>query len=73
MIAPLIKGASGLAGGKLTYASIDENNKERFCKHTFHSAFWDESAPENPIRRQSIEIRLLCAYEDDGDSNKSKL
>ena len=52
---------------------FDENNKERFCKHTFHSAFWDESAPENPIRRQSIEIRLLCAYEDDGDSNKSKL
>ena len=28
MTAPLIKGASGIEGEKLTYASTNENNKE---------------------------------------------
>lgn len=43
---------------------FDEANPRRFAKHTFHTAFWDPSAPDPAQRRQSIEIRLLCAFED---------
>ena len=35
MTAPLIQGASGAEGEKLTYASINENNKEAINKQDF--------------------------------------
>ena len=46
---------------------------DRFAKHTFHTAFWDESAPEEFRRRTSMEIRFLCAFEDDHAAGASKL
>jgi hypothetical protein len=45
---------------------FDERHPRRFAKHTFHTAFFDESAPESAGRRSSIEVRFLCAFEEGG-------
>lgn len=46
---------------------FQESDPRRFAKHTFHTAFFDDSAKKDFRRRASIEVRLLCAFEDDGD------
>merc|ERR1712083_640319 len=40
-----------------------DDEPQKFAKHTFHTAFWDPSAPDPARRRQSIEVRLLCAFD----------
>lgn len=51
---------------------FDPQSPRRFAKHTFHTAFFDESAPEEFRRRTSMEIRFLCAFDDDA-AGSSKL
>ena len=49
MTAPLIKGASGIEGEKLTYASINENNKEVYTFTANESVSWSISGGEKSL------------------------
>ena len=49
MTAPLIQGASGAAGDALTYASINENNKEIFTFAANESVTWSISGGEQSL------------------------
>ena len=46
MTAPLIQGASGIEGEKLTYASIDENDKEIYTFTANEPVSWSISGGE---------------------------
>ena len=46
MTAPLIKGASGLEGAELTYASTNENNKEIYTFTSNEPVTWSISGGE---------------------------
>ena len=49
MTAPLIQGASGIEGEKLTYASINENNKEIYTFTANEQVSWSISGGEKSL------------------------
>ena len=49
MTAPLIQGASGIEGEKLTYASTNENNKEIYTFTTNEPVTWSISGGEKDL------------------------
>ena len=49
MTAPLIKGASGIEGEKLTYSSINENNKEIYTFTANEPVSWSISGGEKSL------------------------
>jgi len=49
MTAPLIKGASGAEGAELTYASIDENNKEVYTFTANEQVTWSINGGEKSL------------------------
>ena len=49
MTAPLIKGASGIEGDKLTYASINENNQEVYTFTANEPVSWSISGGEKSL------------------------
>ena len=49
MTAPLIKGASGIEGEKLTYASTNENNKEIYTFTANEPVTWSISGGEKGL------------------------
>ncbi len=49
MTAPLIRGASGIEGEKLTYASINENNKEIYTFTANETVYWSISGGEKSL------------------------
>ncbi len=51
MTAPLIKGASGIEGDKLTYASINENNKEIYTFTANEPVSWSITGGEKSLFR----------------------
>ena len=49
MTAPLIQGASGVEGERLTYASTNENNKEIYTFTANESVTWSISRGEKGL------------------------
>ena len=49
MTSPLIRGASGVDGAELTYASTNENNKEIFTFTSNESVTWSISGGETSL------------------------
>ena len=49
MTAPLIQGASGIEGEKLTYASTNENNKEIYTFTANEPVTWSKSGGEKGL------------------------
>lgn len=47
----------------LVFTQCDSRADQGHAKHCFHTAFWDEDAPENSPRRQSVEFRFICGFE----------
>eukprot|EP00747_Dinoflagellata_sp_TGD_P220108 gnl/TRDRNA2_/TRDRNA2_92118_c0_seq3.p1 gnl/TRDRNA2_/TRDRNA2_92118_c0~~gnl/TRDRNA2_/TRDRNA2_92118_c0_seq3.p1 ORF type:complete len:355 (+),score=53.29 gnl/TRDRNA2_/TRDRNA2_92118_c0_seq3:97-1065(+) len=43
----------------LVFVQCDSRDHRRCC---FHTAFWDESAPPDARRRQSIELHAICVF-----------
>ena len=60
MTAPLIKGASGAEGEELTYASINENNKEIYTFTANEPVTWSISGGEKSFFRliKILEIKF---------------